>query len=218
MHLRACPLCGPNHEPGEHLAAHRAGRPGSAGAVRGHAPALQLWRARIARRAHRGGAARAGPAAGRARAAVHAQPSRVSRADVRRLVGRPRGGPGERQAAPARSAMDRGACAGALGLRHGGRGRRPADARALHRRGRRRLRGIAGGSRRGPAGARPGRPRLAVLHQRHHRQAQGRHADPSQPDDHGTDVLHRRGRDRAPRRHRLRSANVARRASMRSRT
>ena len=43
----------------------------------------------------------------------------------------------------------------------------------------------------GIAARAPGRSRLAVLHQRHHRAAQGRHAQPPQPHDHDAVLLRR---------------------------
>ena len=57
------------------------------------------------------------------------------------------------------------------------------------------------------AGRRPG---LAVLHQRHHRPAQGRDADAPQPDDDGPDLLRRRRSGRRRRRDGLCRADVAR--------
>ena len=77
-----------------------------------------------------------------------------------------------------------------------------AEADALLRR--------AGRRARPPVERAPRRPGLAVLHQRHHRPAQGRDAHAAQPDDDGAGLLRRRRCHRAGRRHRLRRADVAR--------
>ena len=158
-------------------------------------------------------------AAGRTGAAVCAQPPALPRSAVGPVVGRPGGGAGQRQAAPARGRMDRGQLRRALGLRHGRRGRCAA--------GRHRAPGRAGLARRrraagrgvGPLGraggrARAGRHRLAVLHQWHHRPPQGRDAERAQPDDHGPGLSRRRRSGRAPGRHCLRRPHLARRGAL----
>ena len=87
--------------------------------------------------------------------------------------------------------------AGAPGRRRVARGRRAARAggRCVRRAGRRARRPTTG---------------LAVLHQRHHRPAQGRDDHAAQPDDDGPGVLRRRGPDRRRRRDGLCRADVAR--------
>ena len=75
---------------------------------------------------------------------------------------------------------------------------------------RRSSRGLDGEPREPPADTRPGRPRLAVLHQRHHRRAQGRDADAPQPAVRGAGLLRRHRQARAAGRDPASGAAVAR--------
>ncbi len=158
-------------------------------------------------------AARRRPAARRPRRAVHAQPPALSGSAVGRLVGRAGGGAGQRQAAPGRSGMDHRQCRSALGLRHARRGAAAAGRSAAPgggRIGRGRRAAGADGRTAAAGGAHARRPGLAVLHQRHHRPAQGRDADAAQPDDDGAGLLRRRRPDRAAGCDGLCGADVAR--------
>ena len=99
----------------------RGARPsGPTGAAARRANALALRRARRSRRAARRTSARARPRARRPRRAADEEPPVVPRGAVRGLVGGPRGGAGQRQAASGGSRLHR----RSLGGRRDGRDRR----------------------------------------------------------------------------------------------
>ena len=171
-----------------------------------------------------------GSATGRPGAALHAQPSALSGTAVRCLVGWPGGGAGQCEAASERGAVDRGQLPGPLGLCDVGCAAQPRRAHGTGRCDGRRQRGLrcvdrrcvlrpAPGRRcRSPARhhrARTRRHRVVVLHQWHHRSPQGRDDHAPQSDDHGSDLLQRRGPHRCGRRHRLRCPHVTRRRHLR---
>ena len=157
------------------------------------------------------------PRGRRPRRARDEERARICRGDVRVLARRARRGAGQCQAPSARDRLypREQRRARLLGNRGAGgrRGLAPAAAggtRAHHRGGKCRL--CRPSRRRGPAARRVlwRRDRLALLYERHHGPAQGRHAQPSQPGDRSTLLFRRRRRHRTRRRHHPRSPHVAR--------
>ncbi len=145
---------------------------------------------------------------------VRPQPSLLPGNPARLLVGGSRGGAREPPVASRRAGLDPRGCGGgtAVPRQGGGGGSRPGSALCARGGGHGRpglspARGRGGGE---GGGGRGGRARLAVLHLRHHRTAQGGDDHPPQPAGHDLRLFHRRGHRRRRGRHPPRSAHVAR--------
>ena len=208
----------PVHEPCRLHAprGHRRARP--RGRVRRQLVLGDLRPARSAYGRNCGGTARTGLHAGDVRRARDDELPAVLRDAVRRVACRPGGGPRQREAPSERVRLHPRSLQVQDLLRHPGPGREHRGNRRRHRharcrrvRGRPRLRGDGDRSGHRHGARRTGRPRVAVLHERHHRPPQG--GDPDPPRAHGHDHgLLRRHRSRGTpqtrsfRRHRSRTA------------
>ena len=203
--LSAAPCrAGERHEP---VLDHPNDRETLAGATGDHLRwrAPFLWRFRGSGGAYRWLTAHPSwPETRRAHRHRHGELRRDPARDLRRVAGRHDRGADELQAASARDGVDPEELGGAIlrgdagaGREDGGDHRR--DVAADRRDRDARLQGAAVSRRNQGYAGRSGRCRLAVLHERHHRPAEGRAADSSQPAGDGLRLLLRRRNGRSGR-------------------